>query len=106
MCNLNQHLTTITPKNRRKEAKEDFDCSAGKKISRGLLHSPAEAVGRKDSGHRREAGPEEERGPGLVLQSAAKAEEDEVRVRRSGSGWTRIGSLRMRPLGDPGERRR
>jgi hypothetical protein len=41
-----------------------------------------------------------------VLQPTAEAEEDEVRVRRSGSGWTRIGSLRLRPLGGPGWRER
>ena len=91
---------------RREKEETDFDRSAGKEVAGGLLHGPAEAVRREDRGHRREARPQEERRQGLVLQPAAEAEEDEVRVSRAGAGRSGVGPLRLRPLGGPRRRRR
>lgn len=64
---------------RGEEAQEDVDRRAGEEEPGGVLRGAAEAVGGEDSRDRGEAGPQEERGEGVVLQPAAEAEEDEVR---------------------------
>lgn len=63
---------------RREEAETDLDSGTGKKKPGSLLRRATQAVGGENRGHRGKAGPEEERGAGLVLQPAPEAEEDEV----------------------------
>jgi hypothetical protein len=64
---------------RREEAQADVDSRPREEESGGVLCGAAEAVGREDRRDRGETRPEEERGEGLVLQSEAEAEENEVR---------------------------
>lgn len=83
----------------REEAQADLDRRPGEAFLGGLLCGAAAAVRRKDRGHRRQARAEEERGPGLVLQPAAKAKENEVC--RPGRRWRqrqRRRRQRRRPL--------
>ena len=73
---------------RREKTEADLNCGAGEAVLRGVLCRSAAAQRRKDRSHCRQVGPQEERGPRLVLQPEAEAEEDEV----CGAG----GSLRKR----------
>lgn len=58
--------------------KKDFHCGPGETVPGSLLCRPAASLRREDCGHCREAGPEEERGARLVLQSAAETKAHEV----------------------------
>lgn len=64
---------------RREEAEAHFHSGARETVAGGVLRGAAEAVGREDRGHCGETRPEEERGPGVVLQPEAKAKAHEVR---------------------------
>lgn len=56
------------------EAEADIDCGEGEADAGGVLPAAESAHRRPDIRDRGEAGPEEERGPSLVLQPAAEAE--------------------------------
>lgn len=62
----------------REEAETHVDRGAREAVAGSVLCGAAEAVGREDRGHRGETGPQKERGPGVVLQSAAETETHEV----------------------------
>lgn len=64
---------------RREKTQTNVDRGARETQSRSVLRRAAATVRRKDRRHRRKTGLEEERGARLVLQSATKAEKDEVR---------------------------
>lgn len=64
---------------RREKTEAHVDRRAGKTVAGGVLRRAAAAVRREDRGHCGEAGPEEERGPSVVLQSETKTEAHEVR---------------------------
>ena len=68
-----------SPSAGREEKKTDLNRGPGEAIPGGLLRGAASAERGEDRRHRRQAGPEEERGARLVLQPTAEAEEDEVR---------------------------
>ncbi|CAM9487030.1 unnamed protein product, partial [Bubo scandiacus] len=63
---------------RRAQAQADLDRRPREALAGGLLRPPAPALLREDRRHRREAGPQEERGARLVLQPAPEAEAHEV----------------------------
>lgn len=82
------------------EAEAHVDSGAREAQPGGLFRRAAAALGGEDRRHRREAGPEEERGARLVLQPAAETEAHEVRgaalTRREfrfsiSVNWARIG---------------
>ena len=68
--------------------KKDLYRRAREALAGGILRRAAAAQRGEDRSHRREARPQEERGPGLVLQPAAEAEEDEI----CSSRWHSLGN--------------
>lgn len=60
------------------EEKAHVHRRTGEALLGGVLCSPTASLWRENRRHRREARPEEERGPSVVLQSEAEAETNEV----------------------------
>lgn len=91
---------------RGQETKADFHRRPGEEVAGSLLRRAAEAQRGQDSVHRREAGPQEECGEGVVLQPETEAEEDEVfgeskyelsPMQKHGCVWSHI-SITKKPV--------